>query len=82
LQHIKVYFNVHHIDEGKNISFDRLKLEGHYLTLWEIHTEKHRLEADPTVIRWEDLKTIIKSQLYPIKYVEDQWIYWHYFGKR
>ena len=24
----------------------------------------------------------IKSQLYPIGYVEDQWIWWHYFRQR
>jgi hypothetical protein len=32
LQQIEVYFSVHHIDEGKNISFSKLKLEGHALT--------------------------------------------------
>jgi hypothetical protein len=28
LQQPKVYFNIHHIDEEKKISFSRLKLEG------------------------------------------------------
>ena len=32
LQQLEVYFNVHHIDEEQNISFARLKLEGHALT--------------------------------------------------
>jgi hypothetical protein len=32
LQQLEVYFSVHHIDEEKNISFARLKLEGHALT--------------------------------------------------
>jgi hypothetical protein len=32
LQQLEVYFSVHHIDEGYNISFARLKLEGHALT--------------------------------------------------
>jgi hypothetical protein len=27
----------------------------------------------------EDFKTIVKSQLYPIMYIEDQWIIWIYF---
>jgi hypothetical protein len=39
-------FNVHHIDEGKNISFAILKLEGHALTWWEIQLEKNRLAGD------------------------------------
>jgi hypothetical protein len=43
--------------------------------------ETLRLEGDP-VTRWEDFKTLIKSQFYPIGYVEDQWIRWHYFRKR
>jgi hypothetical protein len=41
LQQLEVYFSVHHIDEEQNISFARLKLEGHALTWWEIHTWKH-----------------------------------------
>ena len=32
LQQLEVYFGVHHIYEEKNISFSRLKLEGHVLT--------------------------------------------------
>jgi hypothetical protein len=32
LQQLEVYFTVHDIDEDKNISFARLKLEGHALT--------------------------------------------------
>jgi len=32
LQQLEVYFSIHQIDEGKNISFVRLKLEGHTLT--------------------------------------------------
>jgi hypothetical protein len=38
LHQLEVYFSVHHIDEEKNISFARLKLEGHALTWWENHT--------------------------------------------
>jgi hypothetical protein len=70
------------IDEEKKISFSRLKLEGHALTWWESHMETLRLEGDPLVTKWEDFKTLIKSQFYPIGYVEDQWIHWHYFRKR
>ena len=32
LQQLEFYFSVHHIDEEQNISFVRLKLEGHALT--------------------------------------------------
>jgi hypothetical protein len=32
LQQLDVYFSDHHIDEMKNISFARLKLQGHALT--------------------------------------------------
>jgi hypothetical protein len=32
LQQLEFYFSVHLIDEEKNISFARLKLEGHALT--------------------------------------------------
>jgi hypothetical protein len=46
LQQLEFYFSVHHLDEEKNISFDILKLEGHALTWWEIHT-KH--------LRWMDI---------------------------
>ena len=38
-----------------------------------------RLESDSPITKWEDFKTLIKSQFYPIGYVEDQWICWHYF---
>jgi hypothetical protein len=30
----------------------------------------------------EDFKTLIKSQLYLIEYVKDQWIQWKYFMRR
>jgi hypothetical protein len=79
---IFIYRSIHHIDEEKRISFARLKLEGHALNWWEIHMETLRMESDPLVTRWEEFKTIIKSQLYPIGYVEDQWIRWNYFKKR
>jgi hypothetical protein len=82
LQQLEVYFNVDHIDEEKNISFFRLKLEGHALTLWEIHMETLRLEGDPLVSKWDDFKSLVKSQFYHIGYVEDQWIRWHYFGQK
>jgi hypothetical protein len=75
-------FSLHHIDEEKKILFARLKLEGHALTWWESHTETLRLEGDPPVTRWEDFKTLINSQFYPIGYVEDEWIWWHYFRQR
>jgi hypothetical protein len=42
LQQLEFYFNIHHIDEEKNISFSKLKLEGHALTWWESHTETLR----------------------------------------
>jgi hypothetical protein len=38
LQWLEVYFSVHHIQEEHNISFFKLKLEGHSLTWWENHT--------------------------------------------
>jgi hypothetical protein len=82
LQQLEVYFSIHHIDDGKNISFSRLKLEGHALTRWENHMETLRLEGDLLVTRWEDFKTLIKAQFYPIGYVEYQWIRWHYFRQR
>jgi hypothetical protein len=44
--------------------------------------ETLRLEGDPLVTRWEDFKTLIKSQFYPIEDVEDQWIRWHYFKQK
>ena len=40
--------------------------------------ETLRLEGEPPVTKWEDFKTLIKSQFYPIVYMEDQWIRWHY----
>jgi hypothetical protein len=79
LQQLEVYFSVHHIDEGQNISFAILKLEGHDLTWWESHTKTLRLGGNLPVTRWEEFKTLIKSQFYPIGYVEDQWILWNYF---
>ena len=30
----------------------------------------------------EDFQTIINSQFYPIRYVDDQWIWWHYFRQK
>jgi hypothetical protein len=76
------FFNVHHIDEGKNISFAILKLEGHALTWWEIQLEKNRLAGDLPVTRWEEFKILMKSQFHPIGYVEDQCIWWNYFKQR
>ncbi len=49
------------------------------MTWWESHMETLRLEGEPLVTKWEDFKTLIKSQCYPIGYVEGQWIRWHYF---
>jgi hypothetical protein len=75
LHQLELYFSVHRIDEEKKISFVRLKLEGHALTWWESHMKTLRLEGDPQVTKWEDFKTLIKSQFYHIGYVEDQWIH-------
>jgi hypothetical protein len=44
--------------------------------------ETLRLEGDSLITMWEDLETLIKFQFYPIGYVEDQWIRWHYLRKR
>jgi hypothetical protein len=74
LQQIEFYFSIHHIDEEQQIPFARLNLEGHSLTWWEIHIEKLMLEGEPLVTIWEDFKTLIKFQFYPIRYAEDQWI--------
>ena len=74
LQQLEVYFFIHHINEEQKSSFARLKLEGHESTWWESLTETLRLEGDPLVTRWEDFKTLIKSQFYPIWYVDNQWI--------
>jgi hypothetical protein len=82
LNKLEVYFSVHNIDEDKNISFSQLKLEGQALTWWEIHVDTLGLEGDLLVNKWEDLKTLIKSQVFPIVYVEDQWILWNYFMQR
>jgi len=71
LQQLEVYFSNHRIEEGQKISFALLKLDGHALTWWEIHMETLRLEGDPPVTKWEDFKTLIKSQFYPIGHVED-----------
>jgi hypothetical protein len=79
LQHLEVYFSIHHIDEGQQISFSRLKLEGYALTWWESHTKILRLEGDLPITRWEELKNLMKSQFYLIEYVQDQWIQSHYF---
>jgi len=57
-------------------------LEGHALTWWESHTETLRLEGEARVTKWEDFKALIKSQFYPIGYMEDQWIQWHYFRQK
>jgi hypothetical protein len=70
LQQLEFYFSVHTIDKGKKISFDRLKLEGNALTSRESHRKTLRLEGDQ-VTRWEDFKTLIKYQFYPIEYIED-----------
>jgi hypothetical protein len=63
---LEFYVSINHIYEENNISFATLKLEGHALTWWEIHTETLRLEGDPLVTRWENFKTLIKSHFYPI----------------
>jgi hypothetical protein len=61
LQQLEIYFNIHHVDEEKNISFARMKLEGHALTWFESHTKKLRSEVDPPINMWKDFKTLIKS---------------------
>jgi hypothetical protein len=59
LQQLEFYFG---IDERQKNSFDRLKLEGHFLTWWERHTKTLRLEDDSLVRRWEDFKTVISPK--------------------
>jgi len=81
LQKLEVYFSVDNIDVEKKILFGLLKLEGCALTWWKNHTRTLRLEGGLPITKWEDSKTLIKSQFYPIGYVEDQWIHWHYFRK-
>jgi len=71
LQQLEIYFSVHHIEEDHKIYFARPKLEGHALTWWESHTKTLRLEGDLLVNKWEDFKTLIKSQFHLIGYVED-----------
>ena len=71
LQQLEVYFNIHQIEEGQNISFARLKLEGYALTWWDSHTNTLTLEGEPPMSIWEDFKNLIKSQFYPIGYIED-----------
>lgn len=44
--------------------------------------ETLRLEGEPSVTKWEDLKTLIKSQFYHIGDVEEKWIQWNYFKKK
>jgi hypothetical protein len=61
-QQLEFYFSIHHIDEEQNISFARLKLEGHALSWWESHTKTIRLEGDLLVTRWEEFKSLIKFQ--------------------
>jgi hypothetical protein len=61
LQQLEIYFSFHHIGEEQKILFSRLNIEGHALTWWEIYKKKLRLEGDPPVTRWDDLKSPIKS---------------------
>jgi hypothetical protein len=82
LQQLDVYFSNHHIDKEQKISLSKLKLEVHALTWWESHMDSLRLDTNPPVTKREDFKTHTKSQFYPIGYVEDHWICWHYFMKR
>ena len=47
--------------------------------------ETHRdleIEGESLMTEWEEFKTLIKSYFYPIRYIEDQWIWWHYFRER
>jgi hypothetical protein len=64
------------------MSFGKLMLEGHALTWWEIHTETLKLEGDPLVNRWENSKTLINSQFYLIRCVENKWMKSHYFRQK
>lgn len=81
LYQLEVYFNNHQVEEESKNSFEWLELEVHALTEWESHMETLRLEGEPPVTKWEDFETIIKSLFYPIGYIEEQWIQWHYFKK-
>jgi len=60
----------------------QLKLEGHELNWWKSHTETLRLEGELLVAKWEDFKTLIKLLFYPVGYMEDQLIRWHYIRQR
>jgi hypothetical protein len=82
LKQLEVYFIIHNIDEEKKKSFSQLKLEGHALNWWEIHRKTLRLEGDKPLAKWKVFKILIKSQFYPIGYVEDKCIYWKHFRKR
>ena len=41
--------------------------------------DKIKMESDIPITKWDYFKIIINSWLYPIQYVEDNWIHWHYF---
>ena len=58
---LEVYFSIHNIDEENKISFAQLKLEGHALNWWKIHTETLRMEGDSPITKLEDFKALIKS---------------------
>jgi hypothetical protein len=59
-QQLQVYFNVHNIEEEKNISFSPLKLEGHAQIWWKIHTRiLNRMEGDPTITMWKVVNTLV-----------------------
>lgn len=81
LKQLEVSSSIHQIAEEQKISFAQLKLEVHALAWWESHTNTIMLEGAPLVTKWEEFKTLIKSQFYPIGYVENRWIQWHYFKK-
>lgn len=46
------------------------------------YTETLSLEGELPVTKWEEFKTLTKTQLYTIRYVENQWIWWHYFKQK
>jgi hypothetical protein len=44
----------------------------HALLWWEIYVDAPRIDKKPMVMKWEDLKALLKSQSYPIGYKEEQ----------
>jgi Ty3 transposon capsid-like protein len=82
IRQLEVYFSCYSFSDKEKISFSRLKMDGYALLWWESLCQERFLTKQKQVVDWEEFKTLVKAQFYPMGYEEEQEFRWHYLRQR